>query len=217
MGKKNKKSLLTVGEVSKKLGVNSQFLRRLDWRGVVVPQRTASGYRLYSQEDINAIEEIVSLSKAGITQKAAWKGLLHKKKEVPVENLRWLNKIQKKSSSSIELTLSAVETLAVVAYKEPITIAEVEQIRGVDTRYPLQDLLNQGLVRACGTTRLLGRPLVFGVTKKFLNHFEIKELDKMDPKKTIKIIPTPRIKKGIYRLKKEWIKSKKTKPPDVIT
>lgn len=216
MGKKKDRDLLTVGEASKNLGVSPQFLRRLDWERIVVPKRTASGYRLYSQKEIDAIKEIVELKRAGITQKTAWSGLLHKK-EALQEGSIWLNKIYKKSSSPIELTLSALETLSIIAYREPITIMEVERMRGVDIRYCLQNLIDQGLVRVCGTSPLLGRPLVFGITKKFLNHFEIKELNKVDPKKTIKIIPTPRIKGGRYRLKKEWIRRKKEKKPDVLT
>lgn len=209
MGEIQKRNLLTIGEASAKIGVSPQFLRRLDWERIVVPERKASGHRLYSHEDIAVVKEILDLKNAGITQIAAWQGLLHKKEEMSKHGFIWLDKIRKKSSSPVDLTFSTLETLAIVAYREPITLAEIERIRGVDTKYPLQKIIDEGLIRVCGTAFSTGNPFVFGITKKFLNHFEIRELDKVDPEQTIKIIPTPIIKTGRYRLKKAWIKGRK--------
>jgi len=68
-------------------------------------------------------------------------------------------------------TQAALETLAIVAYKQPITRAEVEDIRGVASSDLLRTLMEKGLVRVAGRSEKLGRPLLYGTTKKFLQAF----------------------------------------------
>ena len=88
--------------------------------------------------------------------------------------VRLLQPIQKQS-----LSQAAMETLAVVAYKQPITRAEVEQIRGVKCDYSLQSLMNKNLVREMGRKDAVGRPILYGTTPEFLVHFGIGSLEEL--------------------------------------
>ena len=79
------------------------------------------------------------------------------------------------------LSQAAMETLAVVAYRQPVTRAEVEQIRGVKCDYSLQSLINKGLIREAGRKETIGRPILFATTDEFLSHFGLEGLDGLPP------------------------------------
>ncbi len=74
------------------------------------------------------------------------------------------------------LSRAAMETLAIVAYRQPITRGEVEQIRGVDCGHVLHTLLDRGLLTVKGRSQALGRPLLYGSTEEFLHYFGIRTL-----------------------------------------
>ena len=74
-----------------------------------------------------------------------------------------------------------METLAVVAYRQPVTRAEVEQIRGVKCDYSLQSLMIKGLIRETGRKDTIGRPILYGTTDEFLSHFGIRSLEDLPP------------------------------------
>jgi len=74
----------------------------------------------------------------------------------------------------VRLSPAAIETLAIVAYKQPITRAEIEDIRGVAVGPVLRTLMDFGLLRIVGRKEVLGRPLLYGTSKKFLEHFGLK-------------------------------------------
>jgi len=76
----------------------------------------------------------------------------------------------------VRLSTAAVETLAIVAYKQPITRAEIEDIRGVAVGPVLRNLLDLSLAKIVGRAEVLGRPLLYGTTKKFLEQFGLKSL-----------------------------------------
>ena len=78
--------------------------------------------------------------------------------------VRLLQPVQKQS-----LSQAVMETLAVVAYRQPVTRAEVEQIRGVKCDYSLQSLINKGLIQEVGRKDTVGRPILFGTTEEFLS------------------------------------------------
>ena len=90
--------------------------------------------------------------------------------------IRLLQPVQQQS-----LSQAAMETLAVVAYKQPVTRAEVEQIRGVKCDYSLQSLISKGLIREAGRKDTIGRPILFCTTDEFLSHFGLEGLDKLPP------------------------------------
>lgn len=79
------------------------------------------------------------------------------------------------------LSQAAMETLAVVAYRQPVTRAEIEQIRGVKCDYSLQSLMNKEMIMEVGRKEALGRPILYGTTEKFLSHFGLSALDELPP------------------------------------
>lgn len=74
------------------------------------------------------------------------------------------------------LSKAALETLAIVAYHQPITRAEIEKRRGVDSVYILDVLLQKGFIRTCGRVQAPGRPIKYGTTQEFLRYFGINDL-----------------------------------------
>ena len=90
--------------------------------------------------------------------------------------LRLLQPVQQQS-----LSQAAMETLAVVAYKQPVTRAEVEQIRGVKCDYSLQSLMMKGLIQEAGRKDTIGRPILYATTDMFLSHFGIQRLEDLPP------------------------------------
>ncbi len=87
----------------------------------------------------------------------------------------WLAKLefQKKLKQA---SRSALETLAILAYKQPVTRAEIEELRGVDISGVLSTLLERGFVKIAGKKEVAGRPFLYGTTEKFLEHFGLKSL-----------------------------------------
>lgn len=83
-----------------------------------------------------------------------------------------LQPVQKQS-----LSQAALETLAVIAYKQPVTKLEIEAVRGVKCDYSVQSLTNKGLIEQVGRKEVLGRPILYGTTDKFLSHFGLSSLD----------------------------------------
>lgn len=90
--------------------------------------------------------------------------------------VRLLQPVQQQTLSQV-----AMETLAVVAYKQPVTRAEIEAVRGVKCDYSLQSLMNKGLITEKGRKDTLGRPILYGTTDTFLSHFGIGNLDELPP------------------------------------
>lgn len=83
-----------------------------------------------------------------------------------------LQPIQKQS-----LSQAALETLAVVAYKQPVTRLDIEAVRGVKCDYSVQSLMNKGLIEEVGRNETLGRPILYGTTDAFLSHFGLTSLE----------------------------------------
>jgi segregation and condensation protein B len=83
----------------------------------------------------------------------------------------------------VRLSKAALETLAIIAYKQPIIRSDVEHIRGVDSGGVLRQLLERKLIRVLGRKEIPGRPLIYATTRKFLETFDLKDL---------KDLPTPK-------------------------
>jgi segregation and condensation protein B len=77
------------------------------------------------------------------------------------------------------LTAPALETLAIIAYRQPITRADVEAVRGVNIDGVLQTLMERGLVKIAGRAEIPGRPLLYETTQFFLDHFGLRNLDEL--------------------------------------
>ncbi len=78
-----------------------------------------------------------------------------------------------------ELTNAMLETLAIVAYKQPVTRVEIEEIRGVDCTYSVQNLTKLGLIEAVGRKESIGKPLLFATTDEFLKRFSLSSIDEL--------------------------------------
>lgn len=85
------------------------------------------------------------------------------------------------SPSSATLSQAALEALAIVAYKQPITRIEIEEIRGVKSERPLQTLVSKLLIKQVGRVEGTGRAILYGTTTEFLNHFGLKLLQELPP------------------------------------
>ncbi|SDM78667.1 segregation and condensation protein B [Fictibacillus solisalsi] len=83
--------------------------------------------------------------------------------------------------SHTSLSQAALETLAIIAYKQPITRAEIEEVRGVKTEKPLQTLSTKGLIAEMGRAEGTGRAILYGTTKSFLEHFGLKSIEELPP------------------------------------
>ena len=86
----------------------------------------------------------------------------------------WVKKL--KGTKPASLSPAALETLAIVAYRQPIVKSEIESIRGVDVGAPLKGLLDKKLIRIVGRKDVPGKPIIYGTTKRFLEVFNLKEL-----------------------------------------
>lgn len=78
-----------------------------------------------------------------------------------------------------KLSRAATEVLAIIAYRQPITRREIEDLRGVDSSGTVTSLLERGLIEPVGRKETLGRPVQFGITKLFLQHFGLKDLQEL--------------------------------------
>lgn len=78
-----------------------------------------------------------------------------------------------------KLSKAALETLAIIAYHQPITRAEIEKARGVDCSYILESLLAKGLIKIVGRLPTPGRPIKYATTNEFLRHFGIRDLSEL--------------------------------------
>jgi segregation and condensation protein B len=81
-----------------------------------------------------------------------------------------------KQKSKRRLSASSLETLAIIAYKQPISKSGIEQIRGVSCDYAIQKLLEKELIQIKGKADTIGRPIIYGTTQKFMDYFGINHL-----------------------------------------
>lgn len=109
-----------------------------------------------------------------------------------------LNPIREKA-----LTKAALETMAIIAYKQPITRLEIEEIRGVGCDYTVQLLLENNLIEVVGRKDVIGRPLLFGTTEEFLKRFELTSIEDLpeyeELLERIKIIESDQSSDSLYR------------------
>lgn len=96
-------------------------------------------------------------------------------------NPAWNDHIQKLFSKPlmIRLSKSALETLAIIAYKQPITLPEISEIRSCNAAGAIKTLLECNFVKVLGRKRVVGRPFLYGTTREFLVHFGLKDLAEM--------------------------------------
>lgn len=101
---------------------------------------------------------------------------------------RYVRKLYNERMTS-RLSVAAMETLAIIAYRQPITRAEVETIRGVEVIAPLETILERGLVKVVGRKETVGRPLLYGTTEEFLRVFGLNSLEDLPKLESLELKP----------------------------
>jgi segregation and condensation protein B len=91
----------------------------------------------------------------------------------------WVRKYVKQQNPPTKLSLAALETLAVIAYRQPITIPEIQEVRGVSAVGVLKTLIDKKLVTTAGRKTVIGRPILYRTTKEFLLQFGLKNLEEL--------------------------------------
>ncbi len=107
----------------------------------------------------------------------------------PAEHKEWVQRLLQPSPA--RLSQAALETLAIIAYRQPVMRSEIEHIRGVNAGHTLRLLLERKLVRILGRSELPGRPLVYGTTRKFLETFNLNDLKDLPTPKDIEAPQNP--------------------------
>jgi segregation and condensation protein B len=103
----------------------------------------------------------------------------------------WLRALYPEAKPA-RLSASALETLAIIAYRQPITRADMEAVRGVSVDGVMQTLLDRGLVKIAGRSESAGRPLLYATTQFFLDHFGLRHLDELPNSAELRHIPLPK-------------------------
>ncbi len=102
---------------------------------------------------------------------------------------QWIKKL--KGTKPPSLSASALETLAIVAYRQPLVKSEIESIRGVDAGHAIKVLLEKKLMRIVGRKDVPGKPIIYGTTKKFLEVFNLKDLAELPTMRELKELNEP--------------------------
>jgi segregation and condensation protein B len=101
----------------------------------------------------------------------------------------WVKALVGERARPTRLSQPALETLAIIAYRQPITRAEIEQVRGVSIDGVLQTLLERGLVEQVGVAEVIGRPKTLGTTSLFLEYFGLRNLEELPAAEELRRIP----------------------------
>jgi len=128
---------------------------------------------------------------------------------------RWAAWIQRlKKAKAVKLSRSALETLAMVAYRQPIIRPEIEAIRGVDSGWVLRTLLEKGLIKVMGRKDIPGRPIVYGTTQAFLELFSLNTLSDLP---TLREIVPPSVSEEISQERVQGIEAEAATPQETST
>lgn len=165
-------------------------LESVEWKGIIEALLFASGDAGLSISQIATVLEMTDIQVTEMIEmlkqdyqeenrgihiiEIAGVFLLATKKE----HSHYLKKLVQ-TNGSHTLSQAALETLAIIAYKQPITRLEVEEIRGVKTERPIQTLVSKALIKEVGRAEGSGRAYLYGTTKEFLDYFGLNSLDEL--------------------------------------
>ena len=102
------------------------------------------------------------------------------------ENYQYVNKLISKNKTK-KLSNSAMEILAIIAYKQPITRLEIEEIRGIKSSSSIETLITKNLIKEVGRLERIGKPILYGTTKEFLRVFSLENLNSLPKFKEIEL------------------------------
>ncbi|MBA9027253.1 segregation and condensation protein B [Peribacillus huizhouensis] len=162
----------------------------INWKGIVEALLFAAGDEGLSLKQLTSVLEMAELQTKEVLQdlneyyEESDRGLqlvemagvyqLATKKE----HSDYIKKLVE-SPASGGLSQASLETLAIVAYKQPITRSEIDEVRGVKTERPLQTLISKALIKEVGRADGAGRAYLYGTTKEFLDYFGLKTLEEL--------------------------------------
>ena len=153
-------------------------------------EETARAFRKAKPDDLNAAleqlardHEQAQRSYRLVCVAGAWQFVSHP------EYAPWLKALVGEKLRPSRLSQPALETLAIIAYRQPLTRAEIEQIRGVSVDGVMQTLLERGLVEQVGRAEVAGRPMTYGTTPLFLEYFGLRSLEDLPAADELRRIP----------------------------
>lgn len=133
------------------------------------------------RDALNAVAETYSGGGRGVVLAEVAGGYQFR---TPPENADYLRRLTK--TRPVKFSQSALETLAIIAYRQPVTRAEIEYLRGVDSGGVLKTLLEKKLIKILGKKDIPGKPLIYGTTREFLELFGLKDLKSLPTLKEIR-------------------------------
>jgi segregation and condensation protein B len=145
-------------------------------------------------EGLHRIEEEYEDTSRGVELVEVAGGYQFRTKPVWAE---WVARLKK--AKTVKFSQSALETLAIIAYRQPVIRPQIEEIRGVDCGWVLRSLMEKGLVKILGRKDLPGRPIIYGTTKGFLELFnlnslaDLPSLKEIQPPVGLEEVPAPEI------------------------
>ena len=151
--------------------------------------------------DVKTISNILEISEKEVIQalEELFKDYQNKERGITIKNLGGLFKLttkkeHKKYNTKLSevnevknLSQSALETLAIIAYNEPITRHEIDELRGVSSSQIIRNLVAKDFVKEVGRSEKLGKPILYGTTKEFLDYFGLDSKDRLPKIEDIKI------------------------------
>jgi len=145
-------------------------------------------------EGLHRIEEEYEATSRGVELVEVAGGYQFRTKPVWAE---WVARLKK--AKTVKFSQSALETLAIIAYRQPVIRPQIEEIRGVDCGWVLRSLMEKGLVKILGRKDLPGRPIIYGTTKGFLELFnlnslaDLPSLKEIQPSGVLESVPAPQL------------------------
>ncbi|MBE6023663.1 MAG: SMC-Scp complex subunit ScpB [Cellulosilyticum sp.] len=162
-----------------KTELESRLEAVLFYAGDIIPQRRLSEIcdsdELTIRIAINRLNELYQKTNSGIEVIEVDDGY---QMCTAAKHLQVIQLYRQKPVRNI-LTQALIETLAIVAYSQPITRTQIEDIRGVRCEHAISRLLEYGLIEEVGRLNVIGRPILFGTTNEFLRHFGFRNLEEM--------------------------------------
>jgi segregation and condensation protein B len=172
--------------------MNVKELRDVLWRAATEEEAgdLAKSFKKTKDEEIGAaLEQLAADHKAAarsyrlVCVAGAWQFVTQP------EFSPWLRALVGVKSRPPRLSQAALETLAIIAYRQPVTRAEVEQVRGVNVDGTMQTMLERGLVEQSGRAEVIGRPALYGTTPFFLEYFGLRGLEELPAADELRRIP----------------------------
>lgn len=177
---------------SQKAVTSKELVSHLKSAAAAEPTSVASAFARIKESDIRDAltelqEEVAASGRAYQVRETATGWLLSSAPSYAP----WLRALYPEAKPT-RLSPSALETLAIISYRQPITRADMEAVRGVSVDGVMQTLLDRGLVKIAGRAEVPGRPLLYATTQYFLDHFGLRNLDELPNAAELRHIPLPK-------------------------